>query len=170
MVTAVVERDGLPIDVGRSRRVVSARLRRALQVRDRTCRFPGCGVPAHKTHAHHVEHWVDGGRTDLSNLVSLCGFHHRRLHDGAFAVAIDADGAVLFETTDGVRIGGRPRQGTDAGGHAQRPWTLWRGRAWPAPDAAKARAVGERLDLNYTVEVVAGICEVRARGAVPLGP
>ncbi|HEV3123646.1 MAG TPA: DUF222 domain-containing protein, partial [Candidatus Dormibacteraeota bacterium] len=64
-VVAVVERDGVPVDVGRSRRIVSGRLRRALQVRDRNCRFPGRGVPAARTHGHHVRHWADGGRTDL---------------------------------------------------------------------------------------------------------
>ncbi|HYA01174.1 MAG TPA: HNH endonuclease signature motif containing protein, partial [Candidatus Binatia bacterium] len=65
--------DGLPIDVGRRRRMVSARLRRALESRDRFCRFPGRAVPARMTHAHHVRNWAAGGRTDLRNLVSLCG-------------------------------------------------------------------------------------------------
>ena len=51
-VVAIIERDGLPIDVGRARRVVPTALRRAVQSRDRTCVFPGCGVPARFTHAH----------------------------------------------------------------------------------------------------------------------
>jgi hypothetical protein len=68
-VIAITERDGIPINVGRSRRILPRALRRAVQGRDRTCRFPGCAVPAQKTHAHHIEHWADGGPTDLGNLV-----------------------------------------------------------------------------------------------------
>src|SRR5215471_8729703 len=47
-VVAVTEREGLPIDVGRSRRLFTRPQRRALQARDGTCRFPGCGVPARR--------------------------------------------------------------------------------------------------------------------------
>src|SRR5262244_1599549 len=52
-VVAITEREGLPIDVGRSRRLFTRPQRRALQARDGTCRFPGCGVPARRTHLHH---------------------------------------------------------------------------------------------------------------------
>ncbi|MGH7866912.1 MAG: DUF222 domain-containing protein [Candidatus Dormibacteraceae bacterium] len=99
---AVTEREGIPIDVGRSRRLVSGRLRLALQSRDSGCRFPGCGVAVKRTHAHHIEHWAKGGRTDLANLVSLCGFHHRRLHDGAYRIR--QEGELHFETSDGRLI------------------------------------------------------------------
>jgi hypothetical protein len=69
-VIAITERDGIPINVGRSRRILPRTLRRAVQGRDRTCRFPGCAVPSQRTHAHHIEHWADGGATDLDNLVN----------------------------------------------------------------------------------------------------
>jgi Domain of unknown function (DUF222) len=68
-VIAITERDGIPINVGRSRRILPRALRRAVQGRDRTCRFPGCAVPAQKTHAHHIGHWANGGPTDLGNVV-----------------------------------------------------------------------------------------------------
>jgi len=102
-VVTVTERDGSPLDVGRARRLVGGRLRFALQMRDKTCRFPGCCVPASKTHAHHIEHWMHGGRTDLSNLVSLCGFHHRRLHDGEFRIRPNGFG-IEFENAYGVSL------------------------------------------------------------------
>ena len=56
-VVAITEREGLPIDVGRSRRLFTKPQRRALQARDGTCRFPGCGVPARRTHPHHLFPW-----------------------------------------------------------------------------------------------------------------
>jgi hypothetical protein len=68
-VVSVLERDGKPIDAGRVHRVVSPRLRLALQSRDQGCRFPGCGVPPARTEGHHIRHWAHGGPTDLDNLV-----------------------------------------------------------------------------------------------------
>ncbi|HET9768137.1 MAG TPA: DUF222 domain-containing protein, partial [Thermoanaerobaculia bacterium] len=71
--------DGRTLDVGRRKRTVSPALRRALVHRDRGCRFPGCGLRL--CDAHHVEHWADGGRTKLDNLVLLCRRHHRAVHE-----------------------------------------------------------------------------------------
>jgi hypothetical protein len=104
-IVPVIERDGLPIDVGRARRTISAPLRRAIEVRDRFCRFPGCGVPAHRAEGHHVVHWADGGATERDNIVLMCLFHHQRLHEGAFQVVTTAGGG--FKTSDGHPIGQR---------------------------------------------------------------
>ena len=87
----------------RRRRIVPARLLRALKLRDQSrCRFPGC---AHQRYveAHHVKHWIDGGETCLENLVLLCGAHHRLLHHGAFHIVIE-DGGVVFVSRDGEVI------------------------------------------------------------------
>lgn len=107
------------LDVGRRRRTVTTRLRRALDARDRGCRFPGCGCRF--TDAHHIEHWADGGETKLSNLVLLCRRHHRRVHEGGWRVCSDATGTrIVFFTpagraltaapplVDGRRTGRRP--------------------------------------------------------------
>ncbi|MCY7304185.1 MAG: HNH endonuclease [Thermoleophilia bacterium] len=81
-VVAQVERDGLPLSVGRSRRTVPASLRRLLEARDAyTCCFPGCERRRH-LQAHHREHWAHGGETSLENLVLLCYQHHRLVHEG----------------------------------------------------------------------------------------
>jgi len=103
-VVTVTERNGLPIDVGRTRRVITPRLRLAMQSRDEGCRYPGCSVPAPRTDGHHVRHWCDGGKTDLDNLVSLCRFHHRRHHEGRFHVATDGAGGFAFTSADGTPI------------------------------------------------------------------
>jgi hypothetical protein len=77
---AASHHDGHPADIGRRSRRVPADLRRALLLRDRTCRFPGCDQRRH-LHAHHVIHWAAGGPTNLDNLLMLCPYHHRFVHD-----------------------------------------------------------------------------------------
>lgn len=60
--------------------VVPVGMRRAMLARDdNTCRFPGCGS-TRNLHAHHVIHRADNGPTVLSNLITLCAFHHRFIH------------------------------------------------------------------------------------------
>ena len=76
--------DGSVLDIGRKTRTIPPTLRRALESRDRGCRFPGCGLRF--TDAHHVRHWADGGETKLDNLVLLCRFHHRLVHEEGYRV------------------------------------------------------------------------------------
>jgi hypothetical protein len=71
--------DGEPHGTGR---VVPGSMKRALVVRDKRCRFPGCDIPAAWTDAHHIRHWADGGPTKLWNLILLCRRHHRLVHEG----------------------------------------------------------------------------------------
>jgi hypothetical protein len=85
------------LDAGRSRRVVSTAQRRALVVRDQGCRYPGCGRPPGWTRAHHVRHWLDGGPTDLANLVLLCDFHHDHVHANRLVLALDDHGLRVSE-------------------------------------------------------------------------
>ena len=75
-----------PLDVGRRTSVPSPSLRRAVIVRDRHCRFPGCDRPPSWCDAHHVVHWTKGGATALQNLILLCRRHHRLIHHGRFRV------------------------------------------------------------------------------------
>ena len=86
--TAIAADDsGEPLDAGRTVRTVPPAIRRALVVRDRGCRFPGCDRPADWTDGHHLQHWAHGGETKLRNLVLLCRRHHRRVHEGGWHVA-----------------------------------------------------------------------------------
>jgi hypothetical protein len=59
----------LPLSVGRRMRTIPAHIRVALRLRDRGCRFPGCDRKPEWTDGHHIAHWVDGGLTELDNLV-----------------------------------------------------------------------------------------------------
>ncbi len=72
--------------LGRTQRTVSTRLRRALEVRDRHCAFPGCHIDVSRTHAHHVREWERNGNTDISNTVLLCVRHHHTVHEGGWTV------------------------------------------------------------------------------------
>jgi hypothetical protein len=85
---------GRIIDVGRKKRTIPPALRRALDARDRCCRYPGC--TNHRCDAHHVEHWIRGGETRLDNLLLLCRRHHRFMHEHGFRVELDAEGDATF--------------------------------------------------------------------------
>jgi hypothetical protein len=94
--------NGEPLDVGRKTRVISPALRRAVKRRDRQCRFPGCTHARH-WEGHHCRHWADGGPTSLDNVVGVCRFHHRLLHEGGYFVV--KDGAdFVFCRPDGSMI------------------------------------------------------------------
>ena len=73
-------------------RAVPAPTRKALAVRDKHCRFPGCDMPAVWSDAHHIQHWADGGPTKLFNLILLCRRHHRLLHEGRWQLIAAGDG------------------------------------------------------------------------------
>ncbi|EME63458.1 HNH endonuclease signature motif containing protein [Amycolatopsis decaplanina] len=96
MLPVVMSAAGEPLDVGRLRRFVTPGQRRALNIRDGGCAFPGCHRKPKHCHAHHIEHWIDGGPTDLRNLVLLCGFHHRLIHHGDWQVRMATDGLPEF--------------------------------------------------------------------------
>lgn len=90
-----------PLDVGRRTPVIPPAMRRAVIVRDRHCRFPGCDRPQTWCDAHHVVHWADGGPTAVPNLLLLCRRHHRRVHErGGFRLEL-LDGRPMFRRPDG---------------------------------------------------------------------
>src|SRR5450759_5295382 len=85
-ISRVLLADSMVIDVGRATRVVSAPTRRALWARDHGCRWPGCDRKVDWSTPHHIVAWSRGGPTHLSNLVLLCYFHHRLVHEGGWQV------------------------------------------------------------------------------------
>ncbi|MGZ4126080.1 MAG: HNH endonuclease signature motif containing protein [Actinomycetota bacterium] len=74
---------------------------------------PGCGTRAF-THAHHIVWWERGGRTDLDNLVLLCSFHHRLVHEYGWTLARQRDGTVEWFRPDGAGYLAGPREGLAA--------------------------------------------------------
>ena len=87
----VLMADSVVVDVGRATRTVPPGTRRALQQRDRGCRWPGCDRPVSWSTPHHLEFWARGGPGDLDNLVLLCHFHHRLVHEGEWQIVKAGD-------------------------------------------------------------------------------
>ncbi|WNG85461.1 DUF222 domain-containing protein [Mycobacterium sp. ITM-2016-00317] len=127
------ERDGQVIGSGRTTRTISRRLRRALEYRDRSCVVPGCGATK-GLHAHHLQHWEDGGPTDLDNLVLICPFHHRLHHRGGITLTGPADQLVV----------------TDQRGRTLEPGSLARPPTQPPPEVRPYRGPsGERIQWKW---------------------
>ena len=92
---------GEPLSLGRRTREPSAAIAKAVRRRDRECRFPSCGARRH-TDLHHVTWWSRGGRTDVANLLLLCGFHHRLVHEHGWGVRRSEAGEVTWLRPDGT--------------------------------------------------------------------
>jgi hypothetical protein len=143
VVSLIEDENGEPLSVGRRTRVISSPLRRLLTARDKGCRFPGC-CNARYIDMHHIKHWANGGETKPSNLVSLCRFHHRAVHEGGFEVEVLDDGALRFVRPDGEAVDDVPSRCNQPDGDAnQLPpgkfQDCWR---------------GDRMDLGLAVELM----------------
>ena len=111
--TVVENESGDVIGMGRLTREPSAWMVRQIRHRDRECRFPGCGARAF-TEAHHVTFWRHGGRTDLDNLVLICSFHHKLVHELGWRLTREPDGTVRWFRPDGRRYRAGPSPGATA--------------------------------------------------------
>ena len=100
--TVIEDETGIPIRLGRVMREPPAWMVRQLRYRDRECRFPGCGSRRF-TQAHHIVWWEHGGRTDLDNLLLVCSFHHRLVHEHGWSVKRDPQAGARWFRPDGRR-------------------------------------------------------------------
>jgi len=145
--SVVVDHNGHGCDEGRQSRVLNRRLRRAVHRRDHgMCRFPGCGTTIW-LHAHHIVHWADGGPTDLANLVSLCGFHHRQIHEGGWNLAI-VDREITWSDPEGIPVSVEPLRGNAD------LLTEHRSKIGIRPTAIESTRQNDRLDLAFVVAVM----------------
>ncbi len=111
IIPAVLGSPSQVLDLGRQARLVTGPLRRALVLRDRGCTFPGCDRPPRWCDCHHVQHWSDGGPTELSNLALVCGYHHRLIHHSDWHVTINPkDGLPEFTPPAFIDADRRPRR------------------------------------------------------------
>lgn len=96
LIPAVLGSRSEVLDLGTTTRLFSKSQRKALQLRDRTCRAEGCTIPATWTEAHHLTPWSHGGPTDLANAVLLCSHHHHQAHHHDHNVHRLTDGTIRF--------------------------------------------------------------------------
>ena len=169
LIGVVEGKKGEPLAVGRRTRAVPPAIRRALRVRDGGCRFPGCDR-SRFVHAHHIQHWADGGETKLDNLVTLCSQHHRLVHEGGYGVRMN-NGEIEFMRPNGrgmppagKPLGAFPRERHCAGeGSTRLPCqggeALARSNATRGLDidakTARCGWMGERMDYNTAID---GLC------------
>ena len=93
---------GTMIDLGTSYRPTAA-LRRIIDARDRTCRFPGCSRRAITCDADHAIAHGCGGRTRTDNLHALCRMHHNLKTHGLWSVTLNPDGTETWTSAFGFR-------------------------------------------------------------------
>jgi Domain of unknown function (DUF222)/HNH endonuclease len=99
--TVIEHPDGSVVGLGRLAREPSAWMIRQLRHRDDTCRFPGCDARRF-TQAHHIDWWSKGGPTELQNLVLVCSFHHKLVHEHGWTLERLDDGDLRWRRPDGV--------------------------------------------------------------------
>ena len=107
----VLGSDSMVIDVGRAKRTISGPARKALNVRDGGCTWPGCERPASWTSGHHLKHWIHGGTNEPPNLTLLCYRHHWLVHEGNWQIVRGDDGCML--TIPPTVTFGPPARGPD---------------------------------------------------------
>jgi len=87
----VIDKRGVPIDVGRSARTATDGQWAALKAIYSSCGWKDCDRPVSWCQAHHIREWDPGGLTDLENLVPLCNRHHHAVHEGKWSIRLLPD-------------------------------------------------------------------------------
>jgi hypothetical protein len=157
-IVGIVEgEDGEPLDIGRKTRSIPLAISRALKARDGGCRFPGCDRKRF-CDGHHIVHWANGGETKLDNLITLCGLHHRHVHEGGYGVRRTDDGLFVFTRPDGTRIednGAKCSSWNNSRQHGLREH-LVQGEPGLSITAATSRCQwrGETMDYNQAIEAM----------------
>jgi len=99
--------EGTPVNLGRRRRSAPHWMRSLLLRRDGYCRFPGCQA-VRFLHAHHMEHWSQGGGTDPENMILICSRHHKFLHEGHWHIEGKPSEQLFFVSPEGERLQSSP--------------------------------------------------------------
>ena len=89
------------LNLGREVRTATAAQRRAIVARDRHCRAPGCRTKPKHCDVHHIDHWINGGRTDVERMVLLCGTHHREFHKPGYRIELSGQAEFTVHSPKG---------------------------------------------------------------------
>lgn len=99
---------GAVLSVGRDRYRLPADLKRAVRLRDQTCRFPGCRRRARRCDIDHSRDWADGGASEICNLACLCRKHHRLKHELRWRIEHEPGGVLEWTSALGRRYRTEP--------------------------------------------------------------
>jgi hypothetical protein len=97
-----VDDDGVPLNMGRTRRLATPEQRRVLRAMYRACGFPGCQVRFEDCRIHHVTWWEHLGGTNLDNLLPMCERHHHHVHEGGWTLTLKPDRTITVRRPDGT--------------------------------------------------------------------
>jgi hypothetical protein len=145
-------RDGVVTEIQEPTRTISAALRRALGLRDGQCRFPGCN--SKRIDAHHIRYRRNYGPTTLTNMLSLCRFHHRLVHEGGYSVGKGREGEIRFYDPTGRQLHHGSALVANDGADALRRQNKDCGVAIDG-ETIVGSYCGDRLDLEYAVSALA---------------
>lgn len=110
VIPIVLNGAGVPLDVGRSRRLATDDQRRALRSMYRTCGIGCCDVPFEHCEIHHIQEWTaDLGETNLDSLIPGCSRHHHLVHEGGWRLELDPDTRELTITLPDGTLHSRSR-------------------------------------------------------------
>jgi len=118
---AVVVRNGIvlyapgELNLGRATRLASRAQRRALRGLYRDCAIPGCTVGYDRCKLHHIIWWINGGTTDLNNLLPVCSMHHTKIHHDSWIIELGPNRELTLRLPDGtIHTTGPPTRRTAA--------------------------------------------------------
>ncbi len=152
IVTIKEDKNGEPLSIARRSRTIPPPMRRALRVRDKGCRFPGC-TNTRFVDGHHIEHWADGGETSLDNLIMLCRHHHHLVHEGGFVCEKSPTGEINFKDQRAQTLDSFPTMPGVAANDAVQQWIdreFFEANIDSETCAARWHA-GERMDWHAAV-------------------
>lgn len=155
IVTVLKGEQGEILNIGRRARTIPPAIKRAMDVRDQGCRYPGC-MSAQYVDGHHIKHWADGGETSLDNLVTLCRFHHRKLHEGEFEVHKHprTSDAFLFQSSQGQEIKPTPDHAFHDHDVSAETLSLEPGNPDVSAQTCVTKWLGDKLEVNYVVDLM----------------
>jgi len=163
LVTVLEDEFGNVLNIGRRSRTIPPAIKRALSIRDTTCRYPGC-CERQYVDAHHIKHWADGGETRLDNLVTLCRHHHRKLHQGAFEIVVETgietagnSSRIIFKTSCGDTINScfLPQFHEDVSAETNIIY-LADNFGWIDETIAASRWAGDKMDYSMALDALMG--------------
>ena len=93
--------DGVVLDEGRTKRLVTHQQRLAIEAVQATCSHPDCAVAIDDCRIHHLTPWAAGGRTDLADMAPVCEPHHHLIHEGGWTLTMTPDRTATWTRPDG---------------------------------------------------------------------